>query len=124
MPFTVRSEFLESNLTLFYLNEQVTSRKDQYQYWCRRDEPYRYVSVNDFVEAFKVFHVGNALGLELEVPFDRTKNHPAALTTSKFGISRMELLKACFSREWLLMKRNSFIYIIKVAQVRNMHFGS
>ncbi|CAD6256223.1 unnamed protein product [Miscanthus lutarioriparius] len=97
--------------------QEVTSRKDQYQYWCRRDEPYRYVSVNDFVEAFKVFHVGNALGLELQVPFDRTKNHPAALTTSKFGISRMELLKACFSREWLLMKRNSFIYIIKVVQL-------
>jgi hypothetical protein len=111
-------------LTLFYLNGQVTSRKDQYQYWCRRDEPYRYVSVNDFVEAFKAFHVGHALGLELEVPFDRTKNHPAALTTSKFGISKMELLKACFSREWLLMKRNSFVYIIKVVQVRNMHFGS
>ncbi|OQU83826.1 hypothetical protein SORBI_3005G183900 [Sorghum bicolor] len=97
--------------------QEVTSRKDQYQYWCRRDEPYLYVSVNDFVEAFKVFHVGNALGLELEVPFDRTKNHPAALTTSKFGISRMELLKACFSREWLLMKRNSFVYIIKVVQL-------
>ncbi|CAD6253163.1 unnamed protein product [Miscanthus lutarioriparius] len=97
--------------------QEVTSRKDQYQYWCRRDEPYRYVSVNEFVATFKVFHVGNALGLELEVPFDRTKNHPAALTTSKFSISRMELLKACFSREWLLMKRNSFIYIIKVVQL-------
>jgi hypothetical protein len=36
---------------------------------------------------------------ELELPFDRTKNNPAALTTSKFGISNMELLKACFCRE-------------------------
>jgi hypothetical protein len=39
-------------------------------------------------------------------------------------VGKMELLKACFSREWLLMKRNSFVYIIKVVQVRNMHFGS
>jgi hypothetical protein len=29
----------------------------------------------------------------------------------------MELLKASFSREWLLMKRNSFVYIFKVVQV-------
>ncbi|GJN19304.1 hypothetical protein PR202_gb06566 [Eleusine coracana subsp. coracana] len=57
------------------------------------------------------------LGSELKVPFDRTRNHPAALTTSKYGISKMELLKACFSREWLLMKRNSFVYIFKVVQL-------
>ncbi|XP_062218543.1 ABC transporter G family member 39-like isoform X2 [Phragmites australis] len=97
--------------------QEVTSRKDQHQYWCRRDEPYRYISVNDFAEAFKAFHVGRTLGSELKVPFDRTRNHPAALTTSKFGISKMELLRACFSREWLLMKRNSFVYIFKVVQL-------
>ncbi|KAK3152464.1 hypothetical protein QOZ80_2BG0159180 [Eleusine coracana subsp. coracana] len=97
--------------------QEVTSRKDQHQYWCRRDEPYRYISVNDFAEAFKAFHVGRKLGSELKVPFDRTRNHPAALTTSKYGISKMELLKACFSREWLLMKRNSFVYIFKVVQL-------
>ncbi|PWZ09816.1 Protein REDUCED WALL ACETYLATION 3 [Zea mays] len=40
-----------------------------------------------------------AMESELELPFDRTKNNPAALTTSKFGISNMELLEACFCRE-------------------------
>jgi ABC-type multidrug transport system ATPase subunit len=105
------------HLTLFPVILQVTSRKDQHQYWCRRDEQYRYISVNDFAEAFKAFHVGRNLGSELNVPFDRTRNHPAALTTSKYGINKMELLKACFSREWLLMKRNSFVYIFKVFQV-------
>nr|CAB3449304.1 unnamed protein product [Digitaria exilis] len=97
--------------------QEVTSRKDQHQYWCRRDEPYRYISVNDFSEAFKAFHVGRKLGSELHVPFDRSTNHPAALTTSKYGISKMELLRACLSREWLLMKRNSFVYIFKVVQL-------
>ncbi|WVZ77394.1 hypothetical protein U9M48_025264 [Paspalum notatum var. saurae] len=97
--------------------QEVTSRKDQHQYWCRRDEPYRYISVNDFAEPFKAFHVGRKLGSELKDPFDRTRNHPAALTTSKYVISKMELLRACFSREWLLMKRNSFVYIFKVVQV-------
>lgn len=35
----------------------------------------------------------------------------------KYGLSSWELLKACFSREWLLMKRNSFIHIFKSIQI-------
>lgn len=101
------------------MDEQVTSRKDQHQYWSIEDEPYRYVSVNEFAEAFQTFHVGRKLGEELSVPFDRKRNHPAALTTTKYGISKTELLKASISREWLLMKRNSFVYIFKVVQVSN-----
>jgi len=38
----------------------------------------------------------------------------------KYGISNMELFKACFSREWLLMKRNSFIHIFKTIQITIM----
>ncbi|EHA8590358.1 ABC transporter G family member 39 [Cocos nucifera] len=97
--------------------QEVTSRKDQHQYWSRKDEPYRYISVNEFSEAFRSFHIGRKLGEELGTQFDRSRNHPAALTTSKYGISKMELLKACISREWLLMKRNSFVYIFKVVQL-------
>ncbi|WOK93915.1 ABC transporter G family member 39 [Canna indica] len=97
--------------------QEVTSRKDQHQYWAKKDEPYRYVSVNEFAEAFQSFHVGRELGEELSVEFDRTRNHPAALTTTKYGISKIELLKACISREWLLMKRNSFVYIFKIVQL-------
>lgn len=97
--------------------QEVTSRKDQRQYWSSKDEPYSYVSVNEFSSAFRAFHVGLKLGVELGVPFDRSRNHPAALTTSKYGISKLELLKVCTSREWLLMKRNSFVYIFKVVQL-------
>ncbi|PKA53766.1 Putative pleiotropic drug resistance protein 7 [Apostasia shenzhenica] len=97
--------------------QEVTSRKDQHQYWAHKDEPYTYVSVNEFSEAFQSFHVGLKLGVELSTPFDRSRNHPAALTTSKYGISKMELLKVCIEREWLLMKRNSFVYIFKVVQL-------
>ncbi|PKA51611.1 Putative pleiotropic drug resistance protein 7 [Apostasia shenzhenica] len=97
--------------------QEVTSRKDQHQYWVRKDEPHVYVSVNEFSEAFQSFHVGRKLGEEMSFPFDKRRNHPAALTTSKYGISKMELLKACISREWLLMKRNSFVYIFKVVQL-------
>lgn len=99
---------------------KVTSKKDQEQYWKNKDEPYNYVSVKEFSEAFLSFHVGRKLGDELATPFNKSKNHPAALNTKKYGISKKELLKACVAREFLLMKRNSFVYIFKLIKVRCM----
>ncbi|KAK0597626.1 hypothetical protein LWI29_027037 [Acer saccharum] len=97
--------------------QEVTSRKDQQQYWARRNEPYRFVTVKEFAEAFQSFHVGRKLGDELGTPFDKKKSHPAALTTKNYGVGKKELLKACISREFLLMKRNSFVYIFKLIQL-------
>nr|CAD1823988.1 unnamed protein product [Ananas comosus var. bracteatus] len=99
--------------------QEVTSRKDQQQYWARHDETYRYVPVTKFAEAFCFFHVGRNILNELAVPFDKGKSHPAALTTSKYGVSRKELLRANIDREILLMKRNSFMYIFRATQVSN-----
>jgi hypothetical protein len=98
----------------------VTSRKDQEQYWANKDEPYSFVSVKEFAEAFQSFHIGRRLGDELATPFDKSKGHPAALTTKKYGVSMKELFKACVSREFLLMKRNSFVYIFKMFQVSSI----
>ncbi|MED6170988.1 transcription factor [Stylosanthes scabra] len=97
--------------------QEVTSRKDQEQYWMHKEKPYSFVTANEFSEAFQSFHVGSKIGDELAVPFDKTKNHPAALAANKYGISKKELLKANFSREYLLMKRNSFVYIFKISLV-------
>ncbi|KAL7600884.1 hypothetical protein Lser_V15G22000 [Lactuca serriola] len=97
--------------------QEVTSKKDQEQYWIRKNEAYSFVTVQEFSEAFRLFHVGRKLGDELGVAFDKTKSHPAALTTKKYGVSKKELLKACISREYLLMKRNSFVYIFKMTQL-------
>ncbi|KAL3726504.1 hypothetical protein ACJRO7_031406 [Eucalyptus globulus] len=104
--------------------QEVTSRKDQHQYWVRKDEPYTFVTVREFAEAFQSFHVGRKLGDELSTPFDKSKNHPAALTTKRFGVGMKDLLKACILREYLLMKRNSFVYIFKVSQLIFMAFVS
>ncbi|CAI9097793.1 OLC1v1034285C1 [Oldenlandia corymbosa var. corymbosa] len=100
--------------------QEVTSRKDQPQYWSKKDQPYRYISVPEFVEAFKNFHVGQQVSDELLVPYDKTKTHPAALVKKKYGLSNWEIFRACFSREWLLMKRNSFTYIFKTVQITIM----
>ncbi|KAB1199716.1 Pleiotropic drug resistance protein 2 [Morella rubra] len=60
------------------------------------------------------------LSEDLRISYDKSRAHPAALVREKYGISNMELFKACFSREWLLMKRNSFIYIFKTTQITIM----
>lgn len=96
---------------------QVTSRKDQQQYWAEKDKPHTYISVKQFAEAFKSFHVGRKLGEELAVPFDKSKCHPAVLATKKYGMGYKQLWKVCFDREVLVMKRNSFVHIFKLAQV-------
>ncbi|CAO2175421.1 unnamed protein product [Urochloa humidicola] len=97
--------------------QEVTSKKDQKQYWARRDEAYRFVSAKDFTTAFKSFHTGRAMENELAVPFDKSKSHPAALMTTRYGVSSKELLKANIDREILLMKRNSFVYMFRIFQL-------
>nr|XP_009773762.1 PREDICTED: pleiotropic drug resistance protein 1-like [Nicotiana sylvestris] len=100
--------------------QEVTSKKDQQQYWVRRDETYRYITSKEFAEAYQSFHVGRKLGNELAASYDKSKSHPAALTTQKYGIGKKELIKICTEREFLLMKRNSFVYIFKFTQLSFM----
>ncbi|CAJ1898805.1 unnamed protein product [Sphenostylis stenocarpa] len=97
--------------------QEVTSRKDQEQYWGHKDKPYRFVTAEEFSEAHKSFHVGKSLREELATVFDKSKSHPAALTTKKYGVGKWELIKACLSREYLLFKRNSFTYTFKLVQL-------
>ncbi|XAR64649.1 Sulfate-transporting ATPase [Bertholletia excelsa] len=100
--------------------QEVTSKKDQGQYWSKQNEPHRYILVSDFAKAFKSFHSGAQLVSDLNIPYDKSKAHPSALVTKKYGISRKELYKACFDREWLLMKRNGFVYVFKTIQMTIM----
>ncbi|XP_008791552.1 ABC transporter G family member 42-like [Phoenix dactylifera] len=97
--------------------QEVTSRKDQEQYWADKHKPYRYISVSEFAQRFRRFHVGLRLENELSVPFDKTRSHKAALVFDKNAVPATELLKASFAKEWLLIKRNSFVYIFKTVQI-------
>ncbi|KAK4269319.1 hypothetical protein QN277_022491 [Acacia crassicarpa] len=96
---------------------EINSRKDQEQYWADRSKPYRYMTVAEFVNKFKKFHVGVELKKELYVPFDKSKGHKAALVFQNHSVRKMQLLKACFDKEWLLIRRNSFTYIFKSSQI-------
>ncbi|CAH1425582.1 unnamed protein product [Lactuca virosa] len=102
--------------------QEVTSKKDQEQYWIERDQPYRFITSKEFAEAYESFHEGRRMAEEISIPYDKNKSHPAALTTKIYGVNKKELLKACISREFLLMKRNSFVYIFKLFQLLVMSF--
>ncbi|KAL4180879.1 hypothetical protein AMTRI_Chr12g234550 [Amborella trichopoda] len=97
--------------------QEVTSRKDQEQYWFDKNQRYRYIPVQEFADAFNSFHVGREMQSGLSVPYDKSKCHPAALVRNKYGLTKMELFKACFDREVLLMKRSAFIFIFKAIQI-------
>ncbi|CAN1258329.1 Pleiotropic drug resistance protein 2 [Linum perenne] len=100
--------------------QEVTSKNDQEQYWSRTDQPYRYISVLEFVTFFNSYSIGRNLSEELAVPYDRSTIHRAALVKKKYGICNKELLKTCFARESLLLKRNAFVYIFKTTQLTIM----
>lgn len=97
--------------------QEVTSKKDQEQYWSVLERPYQYVSVVKFAESFCSYSLGKILSEELDVPFNRRYNHPAALSTSHYGVKKSELLKINFDWQLLLLKRNSFIHVFKFVQL-------
>uniref|UniRef100_V5NWW4 PDR protein 2 n=1 Tax=Amsonia hubrichtii TaxID=946328 RepID=V5NWW4_9GENT len=96
--------------------QEVVSEKDQGQYWSHNNQ-YHYVPVKKFIEGYRSFGAGKMLAQELSVPFDRRYNHPAALSTNTYGVTRIDLLKISFSWQMLLLKRNSFVFIFKFAQL-------
>ncbi|KAK6153626.1 hypothetical protein DH2020_013265 [Rehmannia glutinosa] len=97
--------------------QEVTSRKDQEQYWADRSKPYRYIPVGDR-ETIRTFpRVGLVSKNELSVPYDKSRSHKAALVFKKYSMPKRELLKANFDKEWLLIKRNSFVYVFKTVQL-------
>ncbi|KAJ7951846.1 Pleiotropic drug resistance ABC transporter [Quillaja saponaria] len=100
--------------------QEVTSRKDQKQYWAHKDEPYRFITVKEFANAFQSFVVGKKVQEDLATPIDKSKCNLASLTSKIYGVRKVHLLKACFSREYLLMKRNSFVYVFKLIQLTTM----
>ncbi|XP_034604276.2 ABC transporter G family member 41 isoform X1 [Setaria viridis] len=97
--------------------QEVLSKKDQEQFWSLGHEKYNFVTVDQFYQRFREYHVGQNLSMELLKPYEISKVNNSALSFSIYSLSKCDLLKACFAREHLLMKRNAFIYITKAVQV-------
>ncbi|KAH7834726.1 hypothetical protein Vadar_019026 [Vaccinium darrowii] len=96
--------------------QEVISRKDQAQYWHRAEQSYSYISVGMFSKKFKESTYGKNLEDELSLPFMECC-HKNKCCFGMNSLSKWALFRACMSREWLLMRRNSFLYVFKSIQL-------
>ncbi|KAJ9698671.1 hypothetical protein PVL29_007638 [Vitis rotundifolia] len=97
--------------------QEVTSKKDQEQYWADPSRPYVYLPVPKIAEAFKASRFGSSMQSALSTPFNKSDSHPAALSKTRFATSKSELFRACFARELVLVSRHRFLYIFRTCQV-------
>ncbi|KAE9446509.1 hypothetical protein C3L33_21582, partial [Rhododendron williamsianum] len=97
--------------------QEVISRKDQAQYWHQAEQSWSYISVDLFCKKFKESTYGEKLDAELSKPFTKSQSHKNAISFSKYSLSKWALFRACMSREYLLMRRNSFVYVFKSFQI-------
>ncbi|KAJ9557167.1 hypothetical protein OSB04_011781 [Centaurea solstitialis] len=97
--------------------QEVVSRKDQAQYWCRTEQAYSYVSVQTLSTRFKGSNLGTEVNVHISKPFTRLPSHENVISFQLYSLSKWALFRACMSREFLLMKRNSFVYIFKFVQL-------
>ncbi|CAI5468189.1 unnamed protein product [Closterium sp. Yama58-4] len=95
--------------------------------------PYRYVSVRAFEEAFRASRFGKQMEAELSIPFKKDQgavngekkgkgeredgSADLALAQRRFGLPPLAILTVVGDREWLLMKRNLFLYIVQTMQI-------
>ena len=65
---------------------QVTSPKDQQQYWAR-EEAWSFVPGDMFVEAFSRHQSGQAMAAQLSQPLDQSRHKPDSLITTRYALS-------------------------------------
>ncbi|XP_031741892.1 pleiotropic drug resistance protein 3 isoform X2 [Cucumis sativus] len=99
--------------------QEVISKKDQPQFWYPNHIPYAHISIDTFRKNFKSSSFGRKLEEELSKAssFDNDKGDKSGSFHFDHNVSKWEVFKACASRELLLMKRNSFIYVFKTTQL-------
>ncbi|KAH0458194.1 hypothetical protein IEQ34_013509 [Dendrobium chrysotoxum] len=102
--------------------QEVISRNDQKQYWASYGVPYSYVSAQEFSNHFNNFYIGLNIKHELAIPFDKSRSHYASLMFKKRTVPYFELLSASFAKEWLLIKHNLPLHIIKFIQILILAF--
>ncbi|KAK2973178.1 hypothetical protein RJ640_009808 [Escallonia rubra] len=96
--------------------QEVISRKDQAQYWHRVGQSHSYVSNDMLCRNFKESSFGKKLDEEICEEFVKSESHKNTIAYSTYSISKWELFRACMSREFLLMQRNSFVYVFRLCQ--------
>ncbi|KAI8531784.1 hypothetical protein RHMOL_Rhmol11G0162400 [Rhododendron molle] len=96
--------------------QEVISRKGQAQYWHQAEQCYSYISVDMFSKKFKESTHAKKLDDELSLSFMECF-HKNESCFGMYSLSKWVLFRACMSREWLLMRRNYFVYVFKSIQL-------
>ncbi|KAJ0014123.1 hypothetical protein Pint_21490 [Pistacia integerrima] len=94
----------------------VISRKDQTQYWYHTEDPYHYVLVDMFCQNSRNLLSARSLMRNSQCRLINPKA-TRMLFPSIYSLSKWQLLRACMSREYLFLKRNTFIYVFKTTQI-------
>ncbi|KAI0493371.1 hypothetical protein KFK09_023487 [Dendrobium nobile] len=97
--------------------QEIISEKDQAQYWYNKETAYSFINANEFSEKFKSSSVGKELQKELSKKYDKRHSDANSIALSTSSTTKWELLKTCMAREYLLMKRNSFVHMFKIGQL-------
>ncbi|KAF0930606.1 hypothetical protein E2562_033770 [Oryza meyeriana var. granulata] len=96
--------------------QEVTSRKDQAQYWSDQSKQHVFISASEMAAVFKESQYGRYLESNLSSSCGN-KDSPQALPRSKFAVPKFSLVRACFARELILISRNRFLYTFRTCQV-------
>lgn len=80
------------------------------------------MSVDALCRKFKESSQGKKLNEEISETFITSHNHKDSISSSVYSLSKWTLFKTCMSREIILMRRNSFVYIFKSVQVMFIDF--
>ncbi|XP_062195980.1 ABC transporter G family member 45 isoform X2 [Phragmites australis] len=99
--------------------QEVTSKMDQKQYWAGDENKYQYHSIEIFAGSFCASYLPRLVEEKLCSPNKTGKNKEIKMNADR-RISRWNVFKACFSREVLLLKRNSPVHIFKTIQITVM----
>ncbi|KAL0927351.1 hypothetical protein M5K25_001514 [Dendrobium thyrsiflorum] len=97
--------------------QEVISEKDQAQYWSNTSIPYRYVTADQFSEKFKFSRTGEKPEEELLELSTKSQDTEIDIAFAAIYLKKWELFKTCMAREFLLMKRDKFVYIAKIVQI-------
>ncbi|ONM03564.1 ABC transporter G family member 34 [Zea mays] len=99
--------------------QEVTSKMDQKQYWAGDQNKYQYHTIENFAQSFRTSYLP-LLVEDKQCSSNNTGKKKVVKVNASRRISRWNIFKACFSREVLLLKRNSPVHIFKTIQITVM----
>eukprot|EP00891_Asterochloris_glomerata_P006227 jgi/Astpho2/6227/Aster-03635 len=105
-----------------FFESEVTSRKDQEQYWNKAD-PWKFIPAQELAEMFAKSKRGQANAAQLAQEAACTDEGRAALVHRRFALSRFAATKALLRREVTLMQRNAIVYAYRLCQVAIVVFA-